>query len=297
MKPLLFHVHALSALHAGTGQAVGAVDLPIAREKASNLPYLPGSSLKGVLRDEFTALKSADIDGLFGPERILKNADAFAGALAVNDARLLLLPVRSMAGVMAWITCPFVLRRYTEELRIAGIPSPNTLPEVSPGHGVIIQQGCVLTIGETLLLDDLDLDTTQSPAATDWAEHLRKMLFFKDSEAQKHFDSRFVILSDDDFSFLADTSTEVRARIRINDATGTVDNGALWYEENLPAESILWGMIGVGEDRSTGKKTADALRLIFQYAFKDGRILQLGGKASVGRGLVRLTIGDATPCA
>jgi CRISPR-associated protein Cmr4 len=297
MKPLLFHVHALSALHAGTGQAVGAVDLPIAREKASNLPYLPGSSLKGVLRDEFTALKSADIDGLFGPERILKNEDAFAGALAVNDARLLLLPVRSMAGVMAWATCPFVLRRYTEELRIAGITSPNTLPEMLPGHGAIIQQGCVLTIGQKLLLDDLDLDPKPSLIATDWAKHLRKMLFLKDPEAEKHFDSRFLILSDDDFSFLADTSTEVRARIRINDATGTVDDRALWYEENLPAESILWGMIGVGEDRSAGKKKADDLRTSFKRAFNGGRILQLGGKASVGRGLVRLTIGDAVPCA
>ncbi len=297
MKPLLFHVHALSALHAGTGQAVGAVDLPIAREKASNLPYLPGSSLKGVLRDEFAALKSADISSLFGPERILKNEDAYAGALAVNDARLLLLPVRSMAGVMAWATCPFVLRRYMEELQIAGIASPKALPEVSTGHAAVIQQGCVLIIKEKLLLDDLDLDAKQSPVATAWAKHLREILFLKDPGAKKCFDSRFVILSDDDFSFLAETATEVRARIRIDDATGTVDGGALWYEENLPAESILWGMIGVGEDRSTGKKTAGDLRSIVQSAFKDGRILQLGGKASVGRGLVRLTIGDATPCA
>ena len=46
----LSFVHALSPLHAGTGQGAGIIDLPIAREKATGLPYLPGSSLKGTLR-------------------------------------------------------------------------------------------------------------------------------------------------------------------------------------------------------------------------------------------------------
>ncbi len=299
MTPLLFHLHALSALHAGTGQAVGAVDLPIAREKASNLPYLPGSSLKGVLRDQFagkddTALQSI----LFGPERIEKNEDAFAGALAVNDARLLLFPVRSMAGVMAWATCPFILRQYRQTLDIAGVKPPAEVPTLSSGEAAVVESGCVLALAKnTLLLDDLDLKSTGSRFATAWAEHLRKTLFGDDKDAHNHFDPRFVILSDDDFSFLADTSTEVRARIRINDNTGTVDDGALWYEENLPAESVLFGLIGVGVDRSKAKRPSNELCADFRKAMNDGTgaTLQIGGKASVGRGLVRFTLtGDAS---
>ncbi|MCS7269380.1 MAG: RAMP superfamily CRISPR-associated protein, partial [Geminicoccaceae bacterium] len=46
-----FLLHALSPLHAGTGQAAGIVDLPIARMKATGIPFVPGSSIKGVLRD------------------------------------------------------------------------------------------------------------------------------------------------------------------------------------------------------------------------------------------------------
>ena len=46
----LTFIHALSPLHAGTGQGVGVIDLPIAREKATNLPFLPGSTLKGCCR-------------------------------------------------------------------------------------------------------------------------------------------------------------------------------------------------------------------------------------------------------
>ena len=309
MTPLLFHLHALSALHAGTGQAVGAVDLPIAREKASNLPYLPGSSLKGVLRDQFAEQVAgsppADKDPptlqsiLFGPERINKNEDAFAGALAVNDARLLLFPVRSMAGVMAWATCPFILRQYRQTLEIAGVKPPAEVPTLSSGNAAVVEIGCVLMLAENaLLLDDLDLEATVSASATAWAEHFRKTLFGADDEAQRHFDPRFVILADDDFSFLANTSTEVRARIRINDDTGTVDDGALWYEENLPAESVLFGLIGVGVDRSTAKRPSSALCADFGKRMNNGTgtTLQIGGKASVGRGLVRLMLTGGASC-
>ncbi|RMD58772.1 type III-B CRISPR module RAMP protein Cmr4, partial [Candidatus Parcubacteria bacterium] len=50
MQAKLMFLHALSPLHAGTGQGVGAIDLPIAREKGTEIPIVPGSSLKGVLR-------------------------------------------------------------------------------------------------------------------------------------------------------------------------------------------------------------------------------------------------------
>ncbi|HEY7420145.1 MAG TPA: RAMP superfamily CRISPR-associated protein, partial [Ktedonobacteraceae bacterium] len=50
MNAQLTFIHALSPLHAGTGQGAGVIDLPVAREKATNIPFLPGSSLKGALR-------------------------------------------------------------------------------------------------------------------------------------------------------------------------------------------------------------------------------------------------------
>ena len=44
------------------------------------------------------------------------------------------------------------------------------------------------------------------------------------------------------WGFLAETATEVRARIVLNQNTGTVRKGGLWNEENLPAEAVLWGI-------------------------------------------------------
>ena len=102
------------------------------------------------------------------------------------------------------------------------------------------------------------------------------------------------ILSDDDFGFLAETATEVRARIRIDDTTGTVQRGALWYEENLPAETVLWGLIGVGQTRAKGDhRHSKDMQTAFVQSVGAVATLQLGGKASVGRGLARFALTEA----
>ena len=52
MLEVSFLLQAVSPLHAGTGQSADIIDLPIARMKSTGIPFVPGSSLKGVLRDE-----------------------------------------------------------------------------------------------------------------------------------------------------------------------------------------------------------------------------------------------------
>lgn len=291
MKSAIYHLHALSALHVGVGQAVGIVDLPIARERATKLPFVPGSGLKGVLRDGFGQEQDAAV--LFGPETISGPDDAYAGALAIGDAKLLLLPVRSLAGVMAWVSCPFVLRRYADDLAIGNASAPR-IPNVASGCVGIVKESLLRLQDNDVVIDDLDLRASDDADVAAWAAHFRSVLFAQDADAAKHFDLRFAVVSDDEFAFLAETGTEVRARIRIDDETGTVKRGALWYEENLPAEAVLWGMIGIGTSRlKTDRRDAGTLDSVFRALVGGGRTLQLGGKASVGRGLVRFLLQGA----
>ena len=51
-----------------------------------------------------------------------------------------------------------------------------------------------------------------------------------------------VVLSDDDFGDFVHLSTEVITRIKINNETGTVQDGALFTEEYLPSETILYSL-------------------------------------------------------
>ena len=67
MQARLFHLHALSALHCGTGRSAGVVDLPMARARATQMPIVPGSALRGVLRQQVTDRAGEDAETLFGP--------------------------------------------------------------------------------------------------------------------------------------------------------------------------------------------------------------------------------------
>ena len=76
METRLLFVHALAPLHPGTGQGTGVIDLPIAREKSTGIPYTSWISLKGTLRDACT--DEATRLAMFGPDQVASNADAYA---------------------------------------------------------------------------------------------------------------------------------------------------------------------------------------------------------------------------
>ncbi|CAL1241055.1 type III-B CRISPR module RAMP protein Cmr4 [Candidatus Methylocalor cossyra] len=286
MHSTLYYLHALSALHLGTGQGAGFIDLPIAREKATHLPYVPGSSLKGVLREE---LKPDDgqakdtWEALFGPETI-DDTNGYAGALAIGDARLLCLPVRSLAGTFAWATCPFVLARYRRETEAveANVNGP-TPPHLPNDHTAWLTGNSALGMNGTIVLEDLDLEVAAGAAET-WAEHFAQVIFPGDDSWQALFKARFAILPDGVFDFLAETAMEIRARVRLTEQR-TVAKGALWYEENLPAETLLYGLVAADRSRKNGLDLSaeKALNTLPAGPLR----LQLGGKATVGRGLVR----------
>ena len=313
MQARLFHLHALSALHCGTGQSVGVVDLPIARARATNLPIVPGSSLRGVLRQHVTGSNKALARTLFGPETITGDQDAFAGALAVGDAHLLALPVRCLAGIVSYATSPFILRRYARDLARAGIAIPALPREPFGNEAVVAPESVNLVDGKghtapgdrpgshrTLVLEDIDL-TVRETAPEDasllkgWATHVAQAVHPGDAESQTESRNdvirRFALLPDAIMDFLAETATEIRARIAIDPKKGTVKEGALWYEENLPAEAVLWGVYALSDSSNPAEDPRRSEEALADEMPASGTLLQLGGKAGVGRGLVRFLTG------
>lgn len=292
MHSRLFHLHALSALHCGTGQSAGVVDLPIARARATQLPIVPGSSLRGVLRQEIGAREPDLARALFGPLSITDNAKSFAGALAVGDAHLLALPVRALAGILCYVTSPFILRRYAQDLKRSGVAAP-VLPSMRADSGTaLVAATSVNRLDGKLVLEDLDLNALDDAAAGQWAMTIAALIHPEDAEAQEDVVTRFAIVPDNILGFLSETATELRTRISIDENTGTVKKGALWFEEHLPAETMLWGVYALSASNEPGQsRTVEELAA----ALPNGEhLLQLGGQAGVGRGLVRLLTEEVT---
>jgi len=279
-KPYL--IHALSPLHAGTGQAADVIDLPIARMRSTGIPILPGSSVKGVLRDYYSNLEKDDEDhpkkvkAVFGPDT--ENASDHAGALVVGDARLLALPVRSFKGTFAWVTSPLLLTLAKRDLG-----NDLAVPAIS-GRRALVPAGCINKHSDNkVYLEDLDLPTIDDVGnkLQDWIVLLKNSLFPNDDL----FSKRFVMVDDETMTFLWETATQLDTRIRLDSKTRTVAKGALWTEESLPPETIMIGLMAADRSRGGIKMTPEE---VLNFVLEDESALQFGGKGTVGRGRCRL---------
>ena len=198
--------------------------------------------------------------------------------------------MRSFRGTFAWATSPLCLQMLRRTLDLAGLKdlpdAPSSLPDTDAHHIEGGDANTVLKEGEHIYLEDLDFTARACPTATRWAATIAAWVFPNDSAWQEQFQKRFVVLPDSAFDFLCETGTEVHTRVRIDDETKTVADKALWTEESLPAETILAGIVQC--DRVFGRDGQEITPagLLDRFA-KDSLMLQIGGKATIGRGQVR----------
>jgi CRISPR-associated protein Cmr4 len=293
----IYWLHALSPTHAGIGRGVGYIDLPIDRDGVTGWPIIRGSSFKGVWRDWAVQQKLANVQQAFG-RADQEGESANSGALIPTDAHLVCLPVRSFRGTFAWTTSALCLHKLRRTLDLAGVrdlpEAPSSLADTDAHHFDGDGTKTALTEEKHVYLEDLDFIARACPIATAWAGKIAAWAFPDDSQWQEQFKKRFVVLPDSAFNFLCETGTEVHTRVRIDDESKVVAKGALWTEESMPAETILCGVIQC--DRVFGRNGEDITPtgLLDRFA-KDPLTLQIGGKATVGRGQVRCIFTETQP--
>lgn len=322
-------------LHAGSGDDnLGIVDLPIQRERHTSFPKIEASSLKGALRQSFEQndtpisingtqvaingtnpnSKKAPIDLTFGPEDA--GDQAYAGALALSDARLLLFPVKSMKGVFAWITCPRVLKQLVRDFSLC--EGMSTLRAQLPDFADIETNQCLLcspesrtlSINGKLILEEYTFEIKNSSDKADantitigdksvGAWLLSQGFASDDSYWGQKIKNDIVILSDTDFTDFVNLTTEVITRTKIDNTTGTVQQGGLFTEEYLPAESLMYSIVmasPVFQDKQQSLPLSDAEEVMsyFIQGVQSHKIMQLGANASLGKGMIRMHL-PATP--
>ncbi len=286
----IYWLHCLTPTHVGIGRGIGYIDLPVYREKITNWPSVPGSAFKGVWADHFRATDTNrranhQLRLAFGVADDTKSSGSNAGALIPTDARLVCLPVRSFAGTFAWCTSQLALHLLQRDLVLSGFQSLPNLPNPMPDGQVGLCPGSAVKDQGKVFLEDLDFSAIENhPHVPDWADQLSRWVF--PADWQDTFKKRFALLPDSVFDYLAETGTEVVTRVRIEDDTKAVAEGQLWTEEALPAESILAGLVSCDRVYDTQSSGVNEQTLLSTYA-TDPLTLQIGGKASVGRGKVR----------
>jgi len=266
-------------------------------------------TLKNILQDEkgkeikdkkgnTLIIYNQAIDLIFGPE---DTEEAHAGALAFTDARILLFPVKSLKGVFTWITCPMVLERFKEDLGLAKIIDDSLNIDFSTLINTLPQQTNI-SIESKVVLEEYTFDVKEDEKTLKIAKNLADKIFPNDAYKFWHekLEKDLVILSDDDFEQFVTSSTEVITRTRIDDVTGTVKSGALWTEEYLPQDTILYSIamaspVRVEKDEAKGIFKADnpdkeAEKVLQFFELGIPGVIQIGGNQTIGKGFVRIQI-------
>ncbi|MCR6544718.1 type III-B CRISPR module RAMP protein Cmr4 [Dehalobacterium formicoaceticum] len=291
-------------LHAGSGSDLGIIDMPIQRERHTGFPKIEGSSLKGSIRERFERCKdlydiqfrggklSAQEIGqcvnlLFGPE---KGGD-FAAALGITDARVLLFPVKSVKGVYAWITCPQVLEKFINELGLCGVNVSFEVPgdKATPhGSNLFVRDDKVILEEYTFKVNHKEDE--QCTALTQWLSEILLPDVKEFKTLKEKIRKDIIVLSNDEFRDFVQWSTEVITRTKINNETGTVADGALFTEEFLPAETVLYALAMAAPvfnpEKSVLSDGEGAVMEFFQTYLP--QILQIGGDATIGKGITRV---------
>jgi CRISPR-associated protein Cmr4 len=291
----LLFIYVETPLHAGTGRGLGAVDLPIQRERTTGYPIVQASSIKGRLRAEASkpgsSLKRDEVKAIFGPESG-ENASEHAGALSAGDARILLFPVRSLAGVFAWVTSVDALARFQREAMLVNIPLDWTLL-MEPGKEDALVNGDALKAGNSIVLEEFSFAPKSNGAVKTIGEWLAKNAL-PDGKEYEYWRQvllqKLCILPEDAFRDFVLYGTEVQTHVRLDPEKKTVQSGALWTSESLPIDTLLYAPLMATRSRRSGVDLDTGEKVLQKIIALNLMRMQLGGDETTGQGMVALRI-------
>lgn len=250
-------------LQAGSGHASIGVDNPIQRDIVTGRPKVESTTLKGCFRRSLEINKANDYFGTLDR----------GGQLAISDANILLYPVKEAGGFYVYITCPDILQQFNSLV--------NTMFTINLWSRDTLNRMHHLTPGTCLV------GTAQTEIKHEEVEvyvgvhkfhgfHYNGLNVIRSIALDELDQQKIVVLSNEDFHFILQNNSEITYRNRIDDETGTTQDGGLFTEEYLPARSILY--FSIASTHAANERIPVEL---------SGE-MQVGGKETLGKGKVNI---------
>jgi CRISPR-associated protein Cmr4 len=280
------YLYSFAPVHCGGEGDLGNI-LEIAREAHTNFPYIPGSSWRGSLRNEVTAIDPDAANTLFGQEL---NGDEPMGVHQVwfGDARLLWVPMRTLSmgngtNVFAWVSCHSLIR---DHALLARGPA-TTFPERALGT----------TAGRYIVADaELDLgrfseeQTDAIALSGTWPSSLN-------AAVRPIWETNRIVLPDADFDVLMEHSLWTQVRNKIQEQKENSNNNGsqagsaeiFWTDVCIPRDTLFYYPWGYAPLKEKDKSISKEHQLLMEVL---GDLIQVGGQANVGRGWVQSWVAD-----
>lgn len=281
---LVLFLRALTPIHVGAGRGYSEhVDLPIQRDEFG-IPCIWGSSLKGSLRASIRGLNVTSdkcYELCMGAEPESPRVSEFASAIGIMDAKLLLIPARSLRGVWTYVTSPHLIGYLSSYLEAVGkepIKVKDTSYPIASSGDLLLKDGRVV-------LNEMDFGKAQvDPGIID---EITKLI---PGKLLDHIKSKgLIVLDDSSIDIVIKKSLLVQYRVRLNPKTKTVDVGP-WSEEYLPQETILVTLVRCVSPRTSSTECKDCCNWLTSKLESLQWSLWIGGRETIGKGLLKVYV-------
>lgn len=207
--------------------------------------------------------------------------------------------MRCTRKAFVYTTSEAALARVKRTLSIAGVNLDKWKLPMLEKDAQCLVAGSECLQEKRVILESFEFGANINSELKEIAEWLSNNAFPQDESFnffREKIRSDLVLLSDEDFGYFVRNATIVEPHVRISDASGTAEEGGLFYTENLPPETLLLSLAMASRDREDGSKlTADQVIATvlegksgdnLEMSGIDGRMIQIGGDATTGRGQV-----------
>jgi CRISPR-associated protein Cmr4 len=335
----LLFIHALTPLHPGAGRfgATEVVDLPVQRDEFG-FPTIWSSSLKGVLRSSFELRARSQTDeakqvadetfvrAVFGPEPASPEVSEYSSAISVLDARLLMIPARSLKGVWCYLTSPHLLNYYRVYLEVASEYAPQLKTNLEgvkklveaaesafKSKGADADRAALVSDERCVIRSDQRsvIVLNEEEFAAEVRSELAGIWNFLPTGIEQR---SIAVVTDDAAERLVRKSLVVQPRVRLDYERKTVSRGGLWDEEYLPQRTLMVSLIVARQPRQSLSKIAERIAKNLRESENEAKELVdkalkslsdldatailsklselksavLGGKETVGKGVAKL---------
>lgn len=271
------YLYSLAPIHCGGEGDLGNI-LEIAREAHTNFPYIPGSSLRGSLRNELLQYQGQEVsDRLFGRE-LTNNSQMGVHQVWFGDARLLWVPMRTLSlqgqDIFSWVSCHSLIRD-------CGILSKQP-KAIFPDYAVGSRSGTYTVADATVEVRKLSPEQESALAfAGTWSADLGE-------PTHQNWQSNRIVLPDSDFQVLMEHSLWTQIRNKIQEESGSAE--VFWTDVCIPRDTIFYYGWGYNLQKSNPVTASDNQAMTEVLS----GLIQVGGQANVGRGWVQSWVANSS---
>jgi len=282
----LMYLVALTPIHAGVGRIEGAyVDLPVQRDEFG-FPSIWATSLKGAFKSNLYARGIKWVSEVLGSEPG-EGAETRPSLVSFLDARLLVIPAKSLEGIWLYISSPHTLRIINSLREALGYEPLHEAESYYDLKEARVSSDEFYVTGRKLVVNEIDVEADYDKGLS---ELLGKLLGPSLEELKKIGVKPSLLLVPDRLApDLVKKSLLIQYRVCLERDTKRVKN--LWSEEYVPQFTVFASGVLFKEplEKTAGLSSAEDVKN--KLVKESPSAIQLGGKETVGKGIMKVVWG------